>query len=100
MEKSIRSYLNSLAVILFFYFATRGIVKLIWYDKNKEIVQARTYIIFVMSFLISLLYVIGIYHIVGPENTNFFYKIYIFLAFLYILIGIIYDNYSNSILNK
>lgn len=100
MNKSIKSYLNSLAIILIFYFATRGIVKLFWKDKDKEIVRARTYIIFVAMFFLSLLYIVGIYHIVGPKNTNTFYKIYIFLAFIYLIIGILYDNYTNSILKK
>ncbi len=98
MEKSVRSYLNSLAVIFIFYFATRGIVKLFWYNKDTKVLKSRVYILFVLLFLCSLLYIIGIYHIVGPANTNLFYKIYLFLALLYLIVGILYDNYSNSIL--
>jgi predicted membrane channel-forming protein YqfA (hemolysin III family) len=100
MEKTIRSYLNSLIVIFIFYFATRGIVKLFWKDKDKEVVNAKIYIIFVVLFLSSFIYIVGIYHIVGPANTNPYYKIYLFLAFIYLLIGIFYDIYSNSILKK
>ena len=55
MEKTIRSYLNSLIVIFIFYFATRGIVKLFWKDKDKEVVNAKIYIIFVVLFLSSFI---------------------------------------------
>jgi len=98
MEKTIRSYLNSLIVILIFYYATRGIVKLLWNHKDKEVVKARTFFLFTSLFIGSFIYIIVIYHLVDGKTVlvQFFYKIYIFLAFLYVVVGIIYDIISNS----
>ena len=98
MEKTIRSYLNSLIVILIFYYATRGIVKLLWNHNDKEVVKARTFFLFTSLFIGSLIYIIVTYHLVDgkTELVQFFYKIYIFLAFVYVVVGIIYDIISNS----
>jgi hypothetical protein len=98
MEKNIRSYLNSLIVIFIFYFATRGIVKLFWNHNNREVVKARTFILFTCLFIGSFFYIIITYHLVDGKTVmvQFFYKIYLFLAFLYIVVGLIYDIISSS----
>jgi hypothetical protein len=102
MEKSIRSYLNSLIVIFIFYFATRGIVKLLWNHKDREVVKARTFIVFASLFIGSFFYIIITYHLVDGKTVmvHFFYKIYLFLAFLYIVVGLIYDIVSSSNLKQ
>jgi len=102
MEKNIRSYLNSLIVIFIFYFATRGIVKLLWNHNNREVVKVRTLILFISLFIGSFFYIVIIYHLVDgkTEMVRFFYKIYLFLAFLYIVVGLIYDIVSNSNLKQ
>ncbi len=101
MEKTIRSYLNTLIVLFIFYFATRGIVKLFWNHKDTKVVKARTQLIFGILFIGSFFYIIVIYHIVGGKNSlvSFFYKIYIIVAFIYIVVGLLYDIVSNSKLN-
>jgi peptidoglycan/LPS O-acetylase OafA/YrhL len=98
MEKNIRSYLNSLIIIFIFYFATRGIVKLLWNHNNREVVKARTFILFASLFIGSFLYIVITYHLVDgkTEMVHFFYKIYLILAFLYIVVGLIYDIVSTS----
>lgn len=98
MEKTIRSYLNSLIVILIFYYATRGIVKLLWNHANEEVIKARTFILFVCLFFGSFFYIVITYHLVDgkTEMVHFFYKIYLFIAFLYIVVGVIYDIISSS----
>ena len=102
MEKSIRSYLNSLIVIFIFYFATRGIVKLLWNHKDREVIKARTFILFTCLFIGSFFYIIITYHLVDgkTEMVRLFYKIYLFLAFLYIVVGLIYDIVSSSTLKQ
>lgn len=102
MEKSIRSYLNSLIVIFIFYFATRGIVKLLWNHKDREVIKARTFILFACLFIGSFFYIIITYHLVDGKTVmvHFFYKIYLFLAFLYIVVGLIYDIVSSSNLKQ
>lgn len=98
MEKTIRSYLNSLIVIFIFYFATRGIVKLLWNHKDREIVKARTFILFTCLFIGSFFYIVITYYLVDGKTimVHFFYKIYLMLAFLYIVVGLIYDIVSSS----
>lgn len=102
MEKNIRSYLNSLIVIFIFYFATRGIVKLLWNHNDREVVKARTLILFTCLFIGSFFYIVIIYHLVDgkTEMVRIFYKIYLSLAFLYIVVGLIYDIVSNSNLKQ
>jgi hypothetical protein len=101
MEKTLRSYLNTLIVLFIFYFATRGIVKLFWNNKDIKVIRARTQFLFGVLFIGSLFYIIGIYHIVGGKYSlvSFFYKIYIIIAFIYIVVGLLYDILSNSKLN-
>jgi hypothetical protein len=102
MEKNIRSYLNSLIVIFIFYFATRGIVKLLWNHNNREVVKARTFILFTCLFIGSFFYIVITYHLVDgkTEMVRVFYKIYLFLAFLYLVVGLIYDIVSTSSLTS
>ena len=98
MEKTIRSYLNSLIVIFIFYFATRGIVKLLWNHHDIEVIKARTLILFVSLFIGSFFYIVITYHLVDGKTVmvHFFYKVYLFLAFLYIVVGLIYDIISGT----
>ena len=102
MEKNIRSYLNSLIVIFIFYFATRGIVKLFWNHNNREVVKARTFILFTCLFIGSFFYIVITYHLVDGKTVmvQFFYKIYLFLAFLYIVVGLLCDIISNTNLKQ
>ena len=102
MEKNIRSYLNSLIVMFIFYFATRGIVKLLWNHQDKEVVKARTFILFASLFIGSFFYIVITYHLVGGKTVmvQFFYKIYLFLAFLYIVVGLLCDIISNTNLKQ
>ena len=102
MEKTIRSYLNSLIIIFIFYFATRGIVKLLWNHNDREVVKARTFILFTCLFIGSFFYIVITYHLVDGKTVmvQFFYKIYLLIAFLYIVVGLIYDIVSNSNLKQ
>jgi hypothetical protein len=98
MEKTIRSYINTLIVLLIFYYATRGIVKLTWNHKDTAVVKARTQFLFGVIFIGSLVYIILIYHIVGGKYSivSFCYKVYIVLGFAYTAIGLFYDVFSNA----
>ena len=91
MGKQLRSILNTLIVLLLLYFAARGIVKLFWNHSDKAVFSARVQLLFGCFFLGSLAYIIGIYHIVGSYHTALFYKMYIFLAFIYLALGLVSD---------
>jgi hypothetical protein len=89
MNKNLRSLLQSLAVILIFYYATAGIVKLLWNTTNEYVFEGRVKFLVLLLFTTSIFYIIGIYHIVGPSQVDVFYYLYIFLALAYLAIGII-----------
>jgi hypothetical protein len=89
MNKNIRSLLQSLSVILIFYYATVGIVKLLWNTTNEYIFDTRVKFIILLYFTVSIFYVIGIYHIVGHVHVDYYYYAYIFIVIAYLIIGII-----------
>lgn len=89
MNKNLKSWLNCLIVILIFFYATAGIVKLFWNTKDEYIFETRVKFLLLLLFTASIFYVIGIYHIVGPAQVVLFYNVYIFIAFGYLGVGII-----------
>jgi hypothetical protein len=91
MDKQLRSLLNTLIVLAIIYFATRGLVKLFWNTAQESVFNARIKLIFGVVFIGSLIYIVGIYHIVGCYHTAIFYKIYLILAFIYLVLGLLSD---------
>ena len=89
MNKNIRSLLQSLAIILIFYYATAGIVKLLWNTTNEYIFEGRVKFLVLLLFTASIFYVIGIYYIVGHSHVDIFYYAYLFIAMAYLVVGII-----------
>lgn len=89
MNKNLRSLLQSLFIILIFYYATAGIVKLLWNTTNDYIFEARVKFIVLLFITISIFYVIGIYHIVGISRVDYFYYAYIFIVMAYLVIGVV-----------
>ncbi len=96
MNKNLRSLLQSLAVILFFFYATAGIVKLFWNTDNEYVFEGRVKFLTLLLFTISIFYVIGIYYVVGHSNVEFFYWIFIFLVLAYLVVGIIANLFIKS----
>ena len=89
MNKDIKSLLTSAGIILFYVFATIGIVRLLWNTDNEHMFEGRVKFLILFSILFSLFYIIGIYHIVGPYHTDMFYKIFVYGQFIYVVVGLL-----------
>lgn len=89
MNKQVKSLLTAAGVVLFYVFATIGIVRLVWNTSDETKFEGRVKFLILSSILFSLFYIIGIYHIVGPYQVDFFYKIYIYGLFIYSVVGIL-----------
>ena len=87
--KDIKSLLLSLGFILFYIFATAGIVKLFWDTKDDYRFEGRVKFLLLFQILFFLIYIIGIYHIVGPRNTSTYYMGYLVTQIGYVVIGLV-----------
>jgi uncharacterized membrane protein len=89
MNKDIKSLLTSAGIVLFYVFATIGIVRLLWNTDNEYTFEGRVKFLIFSSILFSLFYIIGIYHLIGPYHVDMFYKVLIYGQFLYIIVGLL-----------
>lgn len=89
MNKNLKSLLQSLAIILIFFYATAGIVKLFWNTNDEYMFEGRVKFLTLLLFIVSIFYVIGIYHLFGHYKVEPFYWAFIFLAISYLVIGVI-----------
>lgn len=89
MNKELKSLLSSLGVILIYFYATAGIVKLLWNTDDDNVFTLRVKFLVTLSFLFSFIYIIGIYYIVGPYYVEKFYEMFIIAQLIYIGIGIV-----------
>ena len=89
MDKNLKSLLTSLGLILLYYYATVGIVKLIWNTDDDCKFEGRVKFLVLLSILFSIIYVFGIYYIVGIHYVNSFYKFFIVAQLIYVGLGII-----------
>lgn len=88
MNSNIKSLLTSAGIVFFYVFATVGIVKLFWNTDSIEKFQGRVVLLGLSSFIFSLLYIIGTYHIFGSRNVDVFYKVLIISQALYCITGL------------
>jgi len=87
--KDVRSLLSSLGFILFYVYATVGIVKLFWPTKDNNKFEGRVKFLLLFQILFFIFYIIGIYHIVGPRNTSTYYMGYLIVQIGYTVVGLI-----------
>jgi hypothetical protein len=95
MKKELKSILWTIAILLIINYATRGIVKLFWNRNKRELFSAKVQFINYCIGIFSVIYIIGIYHIVGPYHTQIFYKIYGISFLIYIGIGLFFNELLN-----
>lgn len=88
LEKSIKSLFTSLGVILLYFYATVGVVKLFGNTENDSKFEGRVKFLLLLSILCSLIYIIGIYHIVGVYKVDYYYQIFLIYQVIYITVGI------------
>jgi hypothetical protein len=88
MNSNLKSLFTSAGIVFFYIFATMGVVKLLWNTNNIEKFQGRVILLGLGSFVFSLLYIVGTYHIVGSRNVDVFYKAFILFQTMYCVTGI------------
>ena len=91
MKKELKSILWTIAILLVINYATRGIVKLFWNRNKRGFFSAKVQFINYCIGIFSVIYIIGIYHIVGPYHTQIFYKIYGISFLIYTGIGLFFN---------
>ena len=96
MNKDLKSLLTSLGIILIYFVATAGIVRLLWNTKDDNIFAVRVKFLVTLSCLFSFIYVVGIYHVVGPYHTEGFYKLFLIVQLIYVGVGLI----SSSLIKR
>ena len=96
MNKDLKSFLSIIGIFLLYIYATAGMVKLLWNTKDNYMFEGRVKFISIMMTLLSFVYVISIYHIVGPFKVGEFYKLFIGFHFAYLFIGA----FSNMIIKS
>jgi hypothetical protein len=87
MNKDLKSFFSVIGIFLLYLYATVGIIKLLWNTKDGYMFEGRVKFISIMMIVFSFIYIISIYHIVGPYNVGEFYKVFIGFHFAYLFIG-------------
>ena len=89
MNKKLKSLLISAAIVFIYVFATLGIVRLFWNTNNIDKFEGRAILIGILLVIFSLVYIIGIYHIVGVRRVDNFYTGLLIFHVLYLIVGLI-----------
>ena len=87
MNKDLKSFMWSLAFILFYFYATAGIVKLFWNTKNEYMFSGRVKFLVYLHVLVTLIAIILPYHSLGPQNIDGLYRVIVIYHFVYIMLG-------------
>jgi hypothetical protein len=87
MKIDVKSILWSLTVVGLYIIATVGVIKLFWNTDDEYMFEGRVKFILYILILFNLIYIIGIYHLVGPHKTDLFYETLIYGHLLYLVIG-------------
>jgi hypothetical protein len=87
MKINVKSILWSLTIVGLYVIATIGIIKLFWNTEDEHMFEGRVKFIIYFSIFFHLIYIIGIYHLVGPYKTDLFYKTLIYGHLLYLALG-------------
>lgn len=89
MGKNLKSLLTSVGLILFYIFATIGIVKLFWDTPDNDVFEARVTLLVLFNIVFGLVFIIASYHIVGPHHVDNLYFGLIIEQTIYSILGII-----------
>ncbi len=89
MNKELKSLMWSLAFVLIYFYATAGIVKLLWNTKNEYMFSGRVKFLIYLHILITAIVVILPYHLFGPQHTDGIYRVVVIYHFLYVMVGVV-----------
>ena len=85
MERYLKSVIISLSIVLLYFYATEGMVRLFDSDVSKR--NGRISTAMTLLFIISFILIIASYHIVGSKNVNGLYMSIIVFHFVYLILG-------------
>jgi hypothetical protein len=85
MEKYLKSVIISLSIVLLYFYATEGMVRLFDNDVSKR--NGRISIAMTLLFIISFVLIIVSYHVMGPHDVNGLYMSIIIFHLSYLTLG-------------
>ena len=80
MDRSKRSFLNSLVIILLYYLAIVGIVKAFWYTHDEYQFEGRIKFLAYSIILITAICVFIPYHLFSISVVNIIYQIILIMV--------------------
>jgi len=86
-SKFFKSLASSAIVILIYYYASKGIINLLWRSRIKSIDERRSIFILIILFISTLFMIVVPYYFLNDKNVEIlYYGIMIFHA-LYLFFG-------------
>ena len=85
MEKYLKSVIVSLSIVLLYFYATEGMVRLFSKDVSKH--NGRISLTMTLLFIVSFVLIIVPYHIMGPHDVNNLYMFIIIFHLVYLTLG-------------
>jgi amino acid transporter len=96
MNKDLKSILISLSIVLLYFYAAAGVIKIIWNSKKENVFDARVSFISVMMFIGTLFMLIVPYHLFGSQSVTGLYYCIIVFHIIYLFVGA----FANSIIEN
>ena len=87
-DKLIKSLFASFTIILLYFFATIGIVKLFWNTDDHYMLEGRIKFLFLMLFVVTALLIFVPYHFLSHGGVDILYYTIFIIHALYLLVGI------------
>lgn len=91
MNKQLKSWMYSLIVVYIMFLAVKGIIRLFWNTDDDHVLIGRVMLTLTLLFVFSFIYIIGIYHIVGPHKVDNYYGYFIIIIIIVLVAGFIFD---------
>jgi len=87
-DKLIKSLFASFTIILLYFFATIGIVKLFWNTDDYDMLEGRVKFLFLMIFVVTAFLIFVPYHFLSHGGVDILYYAIFIIHALYLLVGI------------
>ena len=87
-DKLIKSLFASITIILLYFFATIGIVKLFWNTEDHYMLEGRVKFLFLMIFVVTAILIFLPYPFLSHGGVEILYYAIFIIHALYILVGI------------
>jgi len=87
MDRKVKSLLNSLIIILLYYFALVGIIKLFWNTHSEYQLEGRVKFLGLLLILVTIVGVIVPYHLFSMGMVDLIYQIIIAAHLLLLIVG-------------